>query len=215
MDYLQQLIERYPQLTGNRDAILKAYRLLAETFESGGKLLAAGNGGSAADADHIVGELMKGFVKKRPLPDDFITKLRGIDPEHAEYIGKNIQQGLPAIALSAHTALTTACINDMDGNIIYAQQVYGYGEAGDAFLGISTSGNAKNVLCAMITAKAKNMKTIALTGGTGGAIARIADVSIIVPETETYKIQELHLPVYHALCLMIEERFFQTARGDV
>ncbi|GHV04433.1 phosphoheptose isomerase [Spirochaetia bacterium] len=208
MDYLQQLIERYPQLSGNKDAISKAYHQLAETFESGGKLLAAGNGGSAADADHIVGELMKGFVKKRPLGDDFIAKLRGIDPEHAEYIGKNIQQGLPAIALSAHTALTTACINDIGGNIIYAQQVYGYGEAGDVFLGISTSGNAKNVLYAMITAKAKNMKTIALTGGSGGALADIADTAIIVPETETYKIQELHLPIYHALCLMIEERFF-------
>lgn len=185
------------------------YHQLTETFESGGKLLVAGNGGSAADADHIVGELMKGFVKKRPLGDDFIAKLCGIDPEHAAYIGKNIQQGLPAISLSAHTALTSACINDMDAHIIYAQQVYGYGAAGDTFLGISTSGNAKNVLYAMITAKAKNMKTIALTGGTGGALTRIADIAVVVPETETYKIQELHLPVYHALCLMLEERFFK------
>ncbi|MDR0876868.1 MAG: SIS domain-containing protein [Treponema sp.] len=209
MDYLQQLIERYPQLTGNKDAVLKAYHLLAETFESGGKLLVAGNGGSAADADHIVGELMKGFVKKRPLSGDFIAKLRSVDPENAEYIGRSIQQGLPAIALSVHTALTTACINDIDAHIIYAQQVYGYGAAGDTFLGISTSGNAKNVLCAMITAKAKNMNTVALTGGTGGVLAHIADTAIIVPETETYKIQELHLPIYHALCLMIEEHFFK------
>ncbi|GHV75435.1 phosphoheptose isomerase [Spirochaetia bacterium] len=209
MDYLQQLIERYPPLSGNKTAILNMYHQLTETFESGGKLLVAGNGGSAADADHIVGELMKGFVKKRPLGDDFIAKLCGIDPEHAAYIGKNIQQGLPAISLSAHTALTSACINDMDAHIIYAQQVYGYGAAGDTFLGISTSGNAKNVLYAMITAKAKNMKTIALTGGTGGALTRIADIAVVVPETETYKIQELHLPVYHALCLMLEERFFK------
>lgn len=196
-------------LSGNRDAVCKAYHYLKETFESGGKLLAAGNGGSAADADHIVGELMKGFVKKRPLPNNFIEKLRGVHPEHADYIGDNIQQGLPAIALSAHTALITACINDMDAHIIYAQQVYGYGMANDTFLGISTSGNAKNVLYAMITAKAKNMKTIALTGGSGGAIANIADTAIIVPETETYKIQELHLPIYHTLCLMIEEHFFK------
>ncbi|GHV79747.1 phosphoheptose isomerase [Spirochaetia bacterium] len=209
MDYLEQLIERYPQLSGNKAAIFNAYHQLAETFEAGGKLLVAGNGGSAADADHIVGELMKGFIKKRPLSDTFIEKLRMVNPEHAEYIGLNIQQGLPAIALSAHTALTTACINDMDGNIIYAQQVYGYGAAKDTFLGISTSGNAKNILFAMTTAKAKNMKTIALTGGTGGALANIADTAIIVPETETYKIQELHLPIYHALCLMIEDRFFK------
>ncbi|GHT78954.1 phosphoheptose isomerase [Spirochaetia bacterium] len=215
MDYLEQLIERYPPLTGNKDAMRNAYHQLAETFESGGKLLVAGNGGSAADSDHIVGELMKGFVKKRPLGDDFIIKLRSIDPEHAEYIGRNLQQALPAIALSAHTALTTACINDIDAHIIYAQQVYGYGEAGDTFLGISTSGNAKNILYAMITAKAKNMKTIALTGGTGGTLAKIADTAIIVPESETYKIQELHLPIYHALCLMLEEYFFQAARGDV
>jgi D-sedoheptulose 7-phosphate isomerase len=208
MDYLQQLTERYPQLAGIKDNIAEAYQLLENSFKANGKLLAAGNGGSAADAGHIVGELMKGFVKKRPLPSGFISRLREFDMASAEYLGKGIQQGLPAIALTVHTALMTACINDIDGNIIYAQQVYGYGNAGDVFLGISTSGNAKNILYAMITAKAKNMKTIALTGGSGGAIAQFADASIIVPENETYKIQELHLPVYHALCLMLEDHFF-------
>lgn len=208
MDYLQQLITRYPALTGNREQIAEAYRLLITAFEKKGKLLAAGNGGSAADADHIVGELMKGFLKKRPAPSEFTAKLQRIHPTAAEYIGENLQQGLPAIALANHAALTTACINDIDGRIVFAQQVYGYGAAGDVFLGISTSGNAENVLYAMITAKAKDMKTIALTGGSGGAIAQYADVSIIAPETETYKIQELHLPIYHTLCLMVEEYFF-------
>jgi D-sedoheptulose 7-phosphate isomerase len=181
---------------------------MVAVFEAKGTLLVAGNGGSAADAEHIVGELMKGFVKKRPAPAAFVAKIQEIDRDAARYIGNNIQQGLPSIALSAHTALNTACINDIDGNIIYAQQVYGYGKAGDIFLGISTSGNAQNVLYALITAKAKNMNTIILTGGSGGAAAAYADVSIIVPETETYKIQELHLPIYHTLCLMVEGHFF-------
>ncbi|AEF84176.1 phosphoheptose isomerase [Treponema primitia ZAS-2] len=209
MDYLQQLIERYPVLSGIQDNIAATYRLMADTFAAGGKVLIAGNGGSAADSDHIVGELMKGFLKKRPLSADFTAKLQKLtDIDTSNYIARNIQQGLPAIALSAHTALTTACINDIDGSIIYAQQVYGYGQPGDLFLGISTSGNAKNVLYAMITAKARGLKAAALTGGTGGEIAKIADVAVIVPETETYRVQELHLPVYHALCLMLEEHFF-------
>jgi D-sedoheptulose 7-phosphate isomerase len=208
MDYLQQLVSRYPQLIGIQDNVVKAYQLIVSVFEAKGTLLVAGNGGSAADAEHIVGELMKGFVKKRPVPAAFVAKIQEIDRDAAHYIGNNIQQGLPSIALSAHTALNTACINDIDGKIIYAQQVYGYGRAGDLFLGISTSGNAQNVLYALITAKAKNMNTIVLTGGSGGAAAAYADISIIVPETETYKIQELHLPIYHALCLMVEEHFF-------
>ena len=208
MDYLRQLIERYPQLSLIRDNIEKAYLLLEELFTSNGKLLIAGNGGSAADADHIAGELMKSFVKKRPPSRDFVQNLYKIDPQRAVYLSENIQQGLPVIALSGHTALLTACINDIDGEIIYAQQVYGFGNPGDVFLGISTSGNSKNIYNAMITAKAMGLKTIALTGASGGLIKNIADVSIIAPEKETYKIQELHLPIYHALCLMIEEHFF-------
>lgn len=195
-------------LQGIQEEIFKAYTLLIAAFEAGGKVLVAGNGGSAADAEHIVGELMKGFVKKRPLPAAFQSKLQQINADAAAYIGPALQQGLPAIALSSHTALMTACINDIDGNSIYAQQVYGYGVQGDVFLGISTSGNAKNVWYAMITAKAKGLSTLALTGGSGGMLATTADVSIIVPETETYKIQELHLPIYHAVCLMVEEYFF-------
>jgi D-sedoheptulose 7-phosphate isomerase len=208
MDYLQQLVNRYPSLIGIQDAVLEAYQLMVTCFEGNGKLLAAGNGGSAADADHIVGELMKGFVKKRTLPADFISRLTLTDAETGNYIGQHIQGGLPAIALSSHPALMTAWINDMDSELLYAQQVYGYGTAGDIFLGISTSGNSKNMVYAMITAKAKKLKTIALTGGSGGSLMKYADVSIVVPEKETYKVQELHLPIYHTVCLMLEEHFF-------
>jgi D-sedoheptulose 7-phosphate isomerase len=208
MDYLRQLIERYPKLSSVRNDISRAYSILEETFSAKGKLLIAGNGGSAADAEHITGELMKNFIRKREIPPDFKSRLHEIDPEIASYLGNTIQQGLPAIALNTHTALITASVNDISGDIIYAQQVYGYGCSGDTFLGISTSGNAKNIIYAIVTAKAKNMKTIVLSGATGGVLKNYADVSINVPENETYKIQELHLPIYHVLCLMIEEHFF-------
>jgi D-sedoheptulose 7-phosphate isomerase len=209
MDYIKQLIGRYPALRGIQDDIYKAGGILVEMQKTGGKLLVAGNGGSAADAEHIIGEVMKSFVKKRHVPEEFIETLHTItDSEKAFYLGEHLASSIPGIALNAHTALNTACINDIDGNIIYAQQVYGYGKPEDVFWGISTSGNSENVLYAMITAKAKNMKTIALTGGSGGVIKQYADAAIIVSETETYKIQELHLPIYHALCLMLEDHFF-------
>jgi D-sedoheptulose 7-phosphate isomerase len=208
MDHLQQLIERYPRLESSVRDINAAFNIIAESFSKGGKLLIAGNGGSAADADHIVGELMKSFTKKRDLPDSFISKIKEVDSEIADYLVPRLQPGLPAIALSCNNTLNTAVINDIDGNIIFAQQVYGYAKEGDVFLGISTSGNSKNVLYAATTAKAKNVKIIALTGSDGGNLKNIADVSIIVPEAETYKIQELHLPVYHCLCMMLEDHFF-------
>lgn len=208
MDYLQQLIERYPALQGIRDTIRDAYLLIEKALSAQKKLLVAGNGGSAADADHMAGELMKGFVKKRPLSAGFVSALEALDEEAAAYLAPRLQCGLPAIALSGHTALMTATLNDTGGGLIYAQQVCGYGNEGDVFMGISTSGNAKNIFYAMLTAKARGLKTIALSGGTGGRLAPVADVALIVPETETYKVQELHLPVYHALCLMLEEHFF-------
>jgi D-sedoheptulose 7-phosphate isomerase len=208
MDYLQQLTERYPQLTTLKDDIYSAFSIISESFAQGGKLLIAGNGGSAADAEHIVGELMKSFVKKRNLPVSFISDIKNVDTEIANYLIPLLQPGLPAIALSGHNSLNTACINDIDGNITFAQQVYGYGTTVDVFLGISTSGNSKNLLYAAAVAKAKKLKVIALTGGNGGKIKNLADVSIIVPETEAHKIQELHLPIYHCLCLMLEDRFF-------
>ena len=172
-------------------------------------MLIVGNGGSAADAEHIVGELMKGFVKDRPVSEEMCEALRSVDPERAEGLIRNLQEGLQAICLNAHTSLNTAFANDKDPVMCYAQQVNGYGKPGDVFMGISTSGNAENVMYAAVTAKAKGMKVIALTGKDGGKLAKISDVSIIVPEQETYKIQEYHLPIYHALCLMLEERFYE------
>ena len=206
---LEQLMERYPELACVRSEIEEAYRILEESYLGGGKLLVAGNGGSAADAEHIVGELMKGFVKRRPVDESMKEVLRDADPELGEELGDKLQEGLPAICVMGHTALTTAFANDVDAVMACAQQVNVYGKPGDVFLGISTSGNSKNILYAAVTAKAKGMKVIGLTGKDGGRLAELCDAAIIVPEQETYKIQELHLPVYHALCLMLEERFYE------
>lgn len=208
MKYLEELIERYPVLSSVKEEIKKSYELLEACYEDGGKLLIAGNGGSCADAEHIVGELMKGFVKRRSVSDEFKEALKEIDPDLGSALAQKLQGGLPAIALTGHPGLSTAFLNDVDGEMIFAQQTYGYGKKGDVLLGISTSGNSKNVMYAMTAAKALGMKTIGLTGKDGGQLKHAADVTIVVPETETFKIQELHLPVYHALCLMLEERFF-------
>jgi len=206
--YINTLISRYPSLEIVKNDIGAAFDIIANSYANGGKLLIAGNGGSASDAEHIAGELMKTFAKKRNLPDSFIADIKKVDLEIAEYLIPRMQPGLPTIALSGHASLNTACINDIDGNITFAQQVYGYGNETDVLLAISTSGNSKNILYAAAVAKAKKLKIIALLGGTGGALKKAADVSIIVPETETYKVQELHLPVYHCLCQMLENHFF-------
>lgn len=205
---LEELLERYPKLVAVRSQIEAAYELLAECYCRGGKLLIAGNGGSSADAEHIVGELMKGFVKRRELSPEMKKALAEAEPEQGKALAERLQGTLPAIALSGQPALSTAFSNDVDGEMTYAQQVYGYGQAGDVLLGISTSGNAKNIDYAVTVAKAKGMKVIGLTGRDGGRLGMRADAAVIVPEQETYQIQELHLPVYHALCLMLEERFF-------
>ena len=208
LDHLQQLTERYPQLAVNIDDIKKAYKILCDAYTKGGKLLIAGNGGSASDAEHIAGELMKTFAKKRNLPETFICEITKYDSEIADYLVPRMQPGLPTIALSGHASLNTACINDIDGNITFAQQVYGYGNEGDVFLAISTSGNSKNVLYAAAVARVKKLHIIALTGESGGKLKQYADVCIRVPETETWKIKELHLPVYHVICMMLEEHFY-------
>lgn len=208
MNYLLELLTRYPVLTSVKDEIKEAYEILENCYENGGKLLIAGNGGSCADAEHIVGELMKGFVKPRAVSEEFAQKLLEADPVRGKELADKLQGGLPAIALTGHPGLSTAYLNDVDGSLIYAQQTYGYGKKGDVLLGISTSGNSKNIMYAMAAARAIGMKTIGLIGKDGGQLKETADVSIVVPEKETYKIQELHLPVYHALCLMLEERFF-------
>ena len=206
---LNELKKRYPVLESVKDSIQAAYEILEACYEDGGKLLIAGNGGSAADSEHIVGELMKGFVKRRPLSEEMKKALMETDPERGSELAEKLQGGLPAIALTNHAALSSAFANDVDGTLSYAQQVNGYGVSKDVFLGISTSGNAENVMYAAVTAKAKGMKVLGLTGKDGGKLAKIADAAIIVPEKETYKIQELHLPIYHALCLMLEERFYE------
>lgn len=206
--FLEELIDRYPALAPIESQIEEAYRILEEAYESGHKLLIAGNGGSCADAEHIVGELMKGFVKPRKVDAAFAEALKAADRELSGELTDKLQGGLPAIALTGHAALTTAYLNDVNGLLCFAQQTYGYGKEGDVLLGISTSGNSKNILYAMAVAKAKGMKVIGLTGRDGGEMAEKADVSIVVPEQETFKIQELHLPIYHALCLMLEEHFF-------
>lgn len=205
---LDKLMERYPVLSSCREDIYQSYCILRDMYQEGGKLLVAGNGGSAADAEHIVGELMKGFVKKRTPEKEFCQKLRNVDAEFGGELAEKLQGALPAIALSAQEAIATAYLNDVDGQCIYAQMVNGYGTSKDVFLGISTSGNSRNVLMAAVTAKAKGMKVIALTGKKGGKLGKYADVIIRVPEEETFKIQELHLPVYHGLCMMLEETFF-------
>lgn len=206
--HLDSLIFRYPLLSKIRTDILEAYLLMEDCYQNGGKLLIAGNGGSAADSEHIAGELMKRFKIPRPVSDDFARKLKAVDPIRGEALAKNLERSLPAIPLVAHEALTTAYINDVDGLGVFAQQLFGYGKSGDVFLGISTSGNSKNVINATVVAKAMGIKVIALTGDGGGELSRIADVAVKVPEFETYKIQELHLPVYHCWCLMLEDRFF-------
>lgn len=206
--HLDELISRYPQLAVCKDDIEAAYVVMEEAYSTDHKLLIAGNGGSAADSEHIAGELMKRFKTPRPAPQDFKDRLIAIDSERGPGLAKNLERGLMAIPLVAHEALTTAYINDVDGLGVFAQQLYGFGRPGDVFLGISTSGNSKNVMSATVVARALGIKVVGLTGASGGELAKVADVVIRVPETETYKIQELHLPVYHALCLMLEDRFF-------
>ena len=205
---LNNLVNRYPALKVCEEQISKAYDILETAFEQGRKLLVSGNGGSASDSEHIVGELMKEFKLKRKVFADQAETMKKIHPELGAVLAENLQGALPAISLTGHSSLTTAFMNDSEPELIFAQQVNGYGKAGDVYLGISTSGNSRNVLFAAVTAKAKGLKVIGLTGQRESKLSALADVCIQVPETETYKIQELHLPVYHCLCLMLEDHFF-------
>ena len=206
--HINTLIERYPELVCVQNEIMESFNILKNSYVNHGKLLIAGNGGSAADAEHIVGELMKSFILERHLDSRFSKKLCTVDSKLGSVLANNLQGALPAIALDGHSALTTAYMNDCEPLLCFAQQVNGYGMAGDVFLGISTSGNSKNILYAAVTAKAKGMKVVGLTGANESKLSMMADVCIKVPQTETYKIQELHLPLYHCLCLMLEEKFF-------
>lgn len=205
---LDVLIARYEKIEYLKEPVRNAAKILIEAYKNSKKVLICGNGGSSADAGHIVGELMKSFEIPRPLDPAIQRKLRIDFGVQGELLAENLQQGLPAISLSEHTSLITAISNDLGGELIFAQQVVGYGNPGDVLLALSTSGNAGNVVNALITAKAKGMKTIGLTGEAGGQMKALCDVLINVPEKRTAWVQELHLPVYHALCMIVEKELF-------
>ena len=208
MKYIDALVERYPQLSAVKEDAEELCRALIKCFSSGGKLLVCGNGGSSADAEHIAGELMKGFLKKRELSKEKRARMLGQYPRLGEEILDSLQQGLPVIPLGLCAPLSTAFANDCNPKFIFAQEVLAYGGMNDVFLGISTSGNSENVCAAAEVARSLGLFSCALTGGTGGRLRDICDSVLAVPETETFKIQELHLPVYHAICAEVEEYFF-------
>jgi len=205
---LTELLERYPQLIPVKENIGRAADCLINSYRNGGKVLVCGNGGSSSDSDHIVGELMKGFEQKRNLVEKVKKELFHKGGERGKYLAEKLQQGLPAISLSAHSGLISAIANDTDADLIFAQQVIGYGNEGDILLALSTSGNSQNILDAIITAKAKGLTVIGLTGETGGKMSSLCDVLINVPGKSTAQVQELHLPVYHVLCQILETTFF-------
>lgn len=209
MSRITVLTEKYPTLADSADSIQKAEKVLVQCFDEGGKLLLCGNGGSACDCSHIVGELMKGFMKRRPLTFKRKAAMKGKYSAIEDELLNSLQAALPAITLCENTAVISAFSNDVNPEFVYAQQVLGLASRGDVLLCISTSGNAKNVTAAAKVARALGVKVVGLSGGTGGVLAQLADVMITVPETETYKVQELHLPIYHCLCAMLEDRYFE------
>ena len=212
--HYDRLFERYPALESCRESVFKAYDMLRVCYQNGGKLLLVGNGGSCADCEHIVGELMKGFWLKRPLDEARRAKIRALTEEYLPGTAELLQQGLPAIALTRHSALSTAVQNDLDPSLSAAQQVVGYGRSGDVILGISTSGNAKNVALAVATGKALGLKALGMTGERGGKLAELCDCTIRVPAQSPADVQEYHLPVYHTLCAMLESNFFEDGDAD-
>ena len=195
---MNELLKRYPCLSSCEESIKKALQLIICTYKAGGKLLLCGNGGSAADCEHITGELMKGFLNRRAV----------LDPRLPEELKQNLQGALPAISLPSQCGIITAFANDVDPDMVYAQLVYGYAKKEDLVLALSTSGNSKNIVNAVRVAKALGIKTLALTGELESVLSSLCNVTVRVPETETYKVQELHLPVYHALCAYCEQKMF-------
>lgn len=206
--HIELLLIRYPELDAISQSIVDAYLVLEECYLQGGKLLVAGNGGSAADSEHIVGELMKKFKAPRPVSVEFAERLKSIDSKRGAKLARNLECSLMAIPLVSHEALTTAYMNDANSEDVFAQQLFGFGRSGDVFLGISTSGNSKNIINATVVARASGIKVIGLTGADGGELASVSDVAVKVPERETYRIQEFHMPIYHCWCLMLENKFF-------
>jgi D-sedoheptulose 7-phosphate isomerase len=209
---IEDLVVRNPVLGAVKNDIYKAFELLKNSYENSGKLLICGNGGSAADADHIVGELMKRFSIPREIPENLKNTLLSDFGEKGKYMSEKLEGALPAISLNGNNALSSAFANDVDAELIYAQQVVGYGNIEDILIGISTSGNAKNVIAAMMVAKAKGMKVLGLVGRDGGAFNKYCDVLINVGGNSTPQIQELHLPVYHVLCQTLEYHFFSKTK---
>ncbi|MCR5786363.1 MAG: SIS domain-containing protein [Acholeplasmatales bacterium] len=209
MKQIDILIERYSNLAVCKESLETAAEILINSYKAGNKLLVAGNGGSASDSDHITGELMKGFEKKRTISNELFESLKSINEEDALHLKSVLQCGLPTIPLTEHAGLMTAFANDSSADAVFANQVLGYGKKGDVFFAISTSGNSKNIVLACEVAKALGLKIIGLTGERDSKISELADVTIKVPSTRTYQIQEYHLPIYHALCLEIEDYFFE------
>ncbi len=207
IETLNDLIKRHGELDACREDILGAYSLMESAFKSGKKLLVCGNGGSAADSEHIVGELMKCFKKKRTIDGDIYAAL-GEYGEDGQLLREHLEGALPAVALTSHLSLSTAFSNDAEPSLVFAQQLYGLGNEGDVLLVLSTSGNSKNCVLAATLAKAKGLKTIALTGERESRLSALCDVTVRVCASETYLVQEYHLPIYHALCAMLEEEFF-------
>ena len=209
MFHKEEIFTRYPALEGCREQLEEALQILVDTARAGGQVLVCGNGGSAADSEHIVGELMKGFLKKRPLTEQEVAKWEAAFGEEGAATAKGLQGGIRAISLPSQVALLSAVCNDNDPSTIYAQLAWTYAREGDVLIGISTSGNAKNVLAAARAAKVKGAKVIGLTGSRESKLSGVADVTVRVPDTETYRIQEYHLPVYHWLCALVEEAMFE------
>jgi D-sedoheptulose 7-phosphate isomerase len=205
---IDQLCERYPALSDLKNNISDAAEMIIDCYKNGGKLLLCGNGGSSADADHLIGELMKSFESGRPLDDSFKKRLQEISGTRGKFLALKLEHSLPAISLSSNTGLTTAISNDIDPSLVFAQQVMGYSNENDVLIGISTSGNSQNIIDACITAKALNLKVIGITGKTGGKMKHYCDVLVNVPETRTALIQELHLPVLHTICRIVENYFY-------
>lgn len=206
-NFINEFFDRHPDLLPLQEQILQACDMVKTAFQNGNKLLLCGNGGSCADCDHIAGEFLKGFLLKRPVEHKLHQALAqygdcGLD------IANKLQMGLPAISLTAHAAAISAFANDVDPELVYAQQVLAYGKPGDVLIGISTSGNAKNVAAAVMTANALGLHTIGLTGKDGGKLAQLSELPLIMPQNETYRIQEEHLAVYHLLCAVVEYELF-------
>ena len=208
MKRIEQLISTYPELGACAGDIRAAFEVLRDCYRRGGKVLTCGNGGSAADAEHIVGELMKSYFLKRPVPEETRAKLMAANPQDGDYLARHLEGALPAISLVSQTSLSSAIANDNAADMVFAQQVYGYGMEGDVLLGLSTSGNSRNVLHAAQVARALGLHTVALTGPSGGMLKSLCEVCICVPGESAPAIQERHQPIYHVLCAMLEEEFF-------